>query len=67
MDISKVDAGKLQRVYEQYMKHNEQRNEWRKTEEGKAYGRKKAKEYYERNKEKVKENVKNYQKQKKII
>jgi hypothetical protein len=43
----------LVQVYETSRRHNEKRGEWFKTEEGKAYQRQKAKEYYERNKDKV--------------
>ena len=43
----------LVQVYETSRRQNEKRGEWFKTEEGKAYQRKKAKEYYERNRDKV--------------
>lgn len=40
-------------TYEIARRHNEKRNDWFKTEEGRAYNRQKAKEYYARNKAKV--------------
>jgi len=43
----------LIRVYETSRKHSQKRDDWFKTEEGKAYQRQKAKQYYEKNREKV--------------
>jgi hypothetical protein len=48
-----VPLDELVKAYEQKKKSNDAKLEWYKTEEGKQYNRKKAKEYYERNKEKV--------------
>ena len=48
-----VSLETLVQVYETSRRHNEKRGEWFKTEAGKAYQRQKAKEYYERNREKV--------------
>ena len=41
------------KVFNDYKRRNAERSEWFKTEEGKAYNRQKAKEYYLRHKEKV--------------
>jgi hypothetical protein len=50
-----VSMEKLLRLYEKQRKCLEKRAEFYKTEEGKAYNRQKAKEYYERNKAMVQE------------
>lgn len=41
------------KVFNDYKRRKDQRAEWFKTDEGKAYNRMKAKEYYLRNKDKV--------------
>ena len=48
-----VTMEKLLHIYNNYQKRNEARNEWFKTDEGKAYNRMKAKEYYLRHKEAI--------------
>lgn len=51
--VPSVPMEYLMKLYEARQKQNARKAEWAKTEEGKAYNRKKAKEYYERNKDKV--------------
>lgn len=48
-----ITLDKLLHVYNNYQRRNEARNEWFKTEEGKAYNRLKAKEYYLRHKQTI--------------
>jgi len=48
-----VSLETLVKVYETSRKHSQKRDDWFKTDEGRAYQRQKAKAYYERNKEKV--------------
>ena len=48
-----VSIEKLLRVYNNYQKQIDKRQEWFKTDAGKEYNRLKAKEYYNRNKNKI--------------
>lgn len=48
-----VTMEQVLKVFNDYKRRNAERSEWFKTEEGKAYNRQKAKEYYLRHKEKV--------------
>jgi hypothetical protein len=48
-----VPLEELVKAYEQKKKITDAKLEWYKTDAGKEYNRRKAKEYYERNKEKV--------------
>lgn len=52
-EFGQVNIPVLIRMYENQRRHLIERNEWRKTEAGKEYNRKKAKEFYERNKEQI--------------
>jgi hypothetical protein len=51
--FGEVALAELVRAYEQKKQKINERNEWFKTDAGKEYNRMKAKQYYERNKEKV--------------
>jgi len=48
-----VSMEQVIKVYNDYKRRNAARTEWFKTDEGKAYNRQKAKEYYARHKDKV--------------
>ena len=48
-----VTLDKLLKLYEQHKKSIEHRNEWFKTEEGKAYQRAMAKKHYDKHKEEI--------------
>lgn len=51
--FGEVPLAKLIAAYEQKKRSLQERNEWFKTDAGKEYNRMKAKQYYERNKEKI--------------
>ena len=48
-----IPVSRLVTAFAATQRHAERKREWLQTDEGKAYNRQKAKEYYERNKEKV--------------
>ena len=51
--FGEVPLEELRKAYEQKMQYAITKLEWLKTEEGKAYNRKKSKEYYERHKQTI--------------
>lgn len=51
--FGQVELPVLVKLYEAQQKHFQARKEWLKTEEGKAYNRMKAKEFYARHKEEI--------------
>ncbi len=63
-----VTLERVLKVFNDYKRRNEVRAEWFKTEEGKAYNRQKAKEYYLRHKDKVLEKrAKRYEEDKETL
>lgn len=63
-----VSLEQVMKVYNDYKRRNEERSKWFQTEEGKAYNRMKAKEYYSRNKDKISEKrAKRYEEEREVL